>query len=102
MSQSSDGRQLLDGQNGALHMQQFGVLRSLQQEAATRAQLGPQRHDELLAKRIDRRVGYLCKALLEVRVQQPWRCREDRRWRVVAHGPDWVHAVQRHRTDDEL
>ena len=46
---------------------------------------GDQRHHQLLADRVDRRVGDLCKQLFEIVVEGLVLVGQDRQWRVVAH-----------------
>ena len=63
---------------------------------------GHERHDQLLADRVDRRVGHLREVLLEIGVQQlrPVGQRRDRR--VGAHRADRLLAGLRHRRHQEL
>ena len=63
---------------------------------------GHERHDQLLADRVDRRVGHLGEVLLEISVQQlrPVGQRRDRR--IGAHGADRFLAGLRHRHHQEL
>ena len=61
-----------------------------------------QRHHQLLADRIDRRVGDLREILLEVVVEQLRLVREGGDRRVGAHRADGVVGVARHRLQEEL
>ena len=61
-----------------------------------------QRHHQLLADRIDRRVGDLREILLEVVVQQLRLVRQHGERRVGAHRADRIVAFQRHRLEEEL
>ena len=54
-------------------------------------------HDQLLADRIDRRVGHLREVLLEIGEQQLRLVGQRRDRRVVAHGADRLLALRRHR-----
>ena len=55
-----------------------------------------------LAQRIDRRIRHLRKSLPEERVHRPRRPRQRRNRRVVAHRPDGVLALHRHRLQDHV
>jgi hypothetical protein len=59
------------------------------------------RGDDLLADRVDRRVGDLGEELLEVIVEQARLVGEHRERRVVAHGADGLDAVLGHRGEDD-
>ena len=61
-----------------------------------------QRHDQLFAQRVDRRVGDLCKQLLEVGEQHLRPIRQNGKRRVVAHRPDRLLAARRHRADHHV
>ena len=61
-----------------------------------------QRHHQLLADRVDRRVGDLREILLEVVVEQLGLGRERGDRRVGAHRADRVVGVARHRLEEEL
>ncbi len=61
-----------------------------------------QRHDQLLADRIDRRVRHLREQLLEVLEQELRPLGQHRQRRVGAHGRDRLLAVDDHRRDDHL
>ena len=63
---------------------------------------GVDRHDQLFADRVDRRVGHLREQLLEVVVEQLRPLRQHRERRVVAHRADRLDAVDRHRRDQHL
>ena len=67
-----------------------------------RAKPRVQRNHNRLAKRIDGRVRYLCKALTEERVQRTWTARKERQWGVVAHGPNGILAARSHRLQNHL
>jgi hypothetical protein len=59
------------------------------------------RDDDLLADRVDRRVGHLGEELLEIIVEQARLVGEHRERGVVAHGADGLDAVLGHRGDDD-
>ena len=61
-----------------------------------------QRHHQLFADRVDRRVGDLREELLEVVVERLVLVRQHRERRVVAHRADRLLAARRHRLHDEL
>ena len=99
----SQRRDLLRQQDRALELEQARRARaSPRASSAARPDQRPQRHHQLLAERVDRRVGDLGEALLEVGVEQARHPREDRHRGVVAHREDRVLALGAHRADDEL
>ena len=59
-------------------------------------------HHQLLADRIDRRVGHLREVLLEIGVEQLRLVRQRRDRRVVAHRADRFLAGRRHRRHQDL
>jgi len=61
-----------------------------------------QRHHQLLADRVDGRVGHLREELLEVVVQGLVLVRQHGERRVVAHRADRLLTRRRHRLHDEL
>ncbi len=72
------------------------------EQVRPRADERHQAHDQLLADRIDRRVGHLREVLLEVGVQQLRLVRQHRHGRVVAHRAHRLLARVRHRRHQEL
>ena len=66
----------------------LGVAARLLEQVELRAQAGLQRHHDLLAQRIDGRVGDLRELLAEVVVQRARLARQHRQRRVVAHRGD--------------
>ncbi len=68
-------------------------LRRRLEQVALGADRRVDRHDQLFADRIDRRVGHLREELLEVVVEQLRPVREHRERRVVAHRADRLVAV---------
>ncbi len=61
-----------------------------------------QRHHQLLADRVDRRVGDLREVLLEVVIEQLRLVREHGERRIGAHRADGIVALARHRLEEEL
>ena len=72
------------------------------QQVGARADEGQERHHQLLADRVDRRVGDLGEDLLEIRIEQLG-ARRQRRYRGVgAHRADGFLSGQSHRRHQEL
>ena len=84
-------------QDRLVHHELMGVLGTLGEQVALGAHAGPQRHDDRLAGRVDRRVGDLREELLEVAEQRRALVGEDRQRGVVAHRADGLLARARHR-----
>ena len=78
--------QFIVGQQGAAQFDQPGVLRRLFQDVAPVADIGHETHHQLLADRVDGRVGHLGEKLFEVGEKQLGLLGQDRQRRVVAHG----------------
>ena len=80
-----DRSELFVGQNRMRNEQSMAMLLGRFEQV----QLGPdvalQRHDDLFANRIDRRVGHLSKELFEVVIDHPRLVREAGQGGVVAH-----------------
>ena len=72
------------------------------QQVGARADEGQQRHHQLLADRVDRRVGDLGEDLLEIRIQQLGARRQRRNRGVGAHRADGFLSGQGHRRHQEL
>ena len=70
------------------------------EQVRPRAETRVQLDDAGLAQRVDGRIGDLCEALAQIVVDGAWRARERGDGRVVAHGPDGVLAIDRHRLQD--
>ena len=66
------------------------------------ADVGHQRHDQLLPNGIDRRVGHLCKQLLEILEQQLRAVRKDGQGGVGSHGGDRLFPSHDHGRDHHL
>ncbi|MBK7742911.1 MAG: hypothetical protein IPI40_04150 [Betaproteobacteria bacterium] len=72
------------------------------EQVRPRADEGDQRHHELFADRVDRRVGHLREQLLEVAVQRLRPRRQHGQRGVVAHRARRLLARLRHRREDDL
>ena len=72
------------------------------EQVRPRPDKGHERHDQLLADRVDRRVGHLREVLLEVSVQQLRPVGEGGDRRVGAHRADRLLAQLGHRQHQEL
>jgi hypothetical protein len=72
------------------------------EQVGARADEGHQRHDQLLADRVDRRVGHLGKELAEVVVDRLVLGRQHGQRAVVAHRAGGFLAALGHRLEDEL
>ncbi len=70
-------------------------------ESGLRTDEGRDRHDVPLAQVIDRRVGHLSEALLEVTEDDPRRARERRLSGVIAHRGGGLRRIRPHRPDDD-
>ena len=71
------------------------------QQIALRSDRRFHRRDELLADRVERRIGDLREQLLEVVVEQARPFRQHRERRVGAHRPERLFARGGHRTEQE-
>ena len=98
---AADLAELLVGEHGPLQLDAAaGAGLGLEQVAlGAKARLGGS--DDLLADRVDRRVGDLGEQLLEVIVEQPRLVGEHREGGVVAHRADRLHAVLGHRQEED-
>ncbi len=99
--QAPDHGEVLIVQHRAGQAQQMGVGWPLLQQMAAPAQHERQRHDQLLAQRIDRRVGDLGEALFEIVVQRARAVGEHCRRRIVAHRADRLLTVAQHGPQDD-
>ena len=98
----SESGQLLIQEEGAGQVDQARRLRTLFQERVLPAQVRVQRHNDLLAQRVDGRVGDLGELLPEVRVEQARRVLQRRGGGVVSHGAHRLLAGAHHGLDDVL
>ena len=99
--QALDLRHFGVGQNRLLEPEQATLLRSLFEQIPFGADRGDQRRDDLLADRVERRVGHLREQLLEIVVEQLRTVGEDGQRRVVAHRADRLLAIGTHRPDED-
>ena len=100
-----DAAQLLQvavGEEGMRELERVAVLRRLVQDVALGADEAGQRHHQLLADRVDGRVGDLGEHLLEVVEQRLGLVGEAGQRGVDAHRADRLLAVGGHRGEDHL
>ena len=95
-------RQLLVQENGRLKAHEAGVLGRFGEHVFAPAEHCAEAHHELLADRIDRRVGDLCEELLEVGVEQAWLGGQDCERCVIPHRAHGFGAVFEHGFDDHV
>ena len=95
----SERLQLAVEQDRLFEQQLVCVLGRLVEQVALIAQAGREAHHDLLADRVDRRVGDLGEELLEVGEQRRRLVGEDRQRDVVAHRSDRLGAVGGHRCE---
>ncbi len=88
-------------QNRMRQLQRVAVLRRLFQNIALRADVAGQRHHQLLADRVDRRIRHLREQLLEVVKQRLRFIRQASQRRIRAHGAHRLLAVHRHGCDQQ-
>ena len=72
------------------------------QQVALRSDGGGDTGDQLLANRVQRRVGHLSEGLDEVVVEQPGALAQHGHGSVGAHGADRLRAGERHRGNEDL
>ena len=90
-------------QHGLMHFQTRGRFRFVDaKQVGLGADERGQRHHDLFADRVDRRVGHLREQLLEVVVQHLVLARQHRQRGVGAHGTDGFFARGGHRQHQEL
>ena len=97
-----DPRALGVGDHGRLQPQQPTLSRLAVEEIPLTPDRGNHRRDDLLADRVERRIGDLREELLEVVGQQLRPIGEHRQRRVVAHRTDWLGAIGGHGGEDHL
>ena len=88
--------------HGSLEPQEPGLLGLRIEQVPLAADRGDHRGDDLLADRVERRVGHLGEELLEVVGQELRPVGEHGQRRVVAHRADRLGAVGGHRREDHL
>ncbi len=91
--------ELVVAQDRLVEDQLVRVLGRLGEQVALAADPGDQRHHDVLADRVDRRVGDLCEELLEVAEQRRAAVRQHGQRVVVAHRPERLGAAGGHRGD---
>ncbi len=92
-----DSHQVGVGQDRLIEPQQLALGRRLLQQVPLRTDRRHQRSDDLLADRVERRIGHLGEQLLEIVVEQLRTIGEDRQRRVVPHRADRFGGVGGHR-----
>ena len=92
--------QLVVSQDRLVHDEHVRLLGHLGHQVDLGADAGLKAHHDLLAQRIDRRIGDLREQLLEVREQRRLAVGEHRQCGVVAHARHRLLALRRHRRDD--
>ena len=102
----ADGADLLEvlvGEDRLAHFEPLALARAVEvEQVRPRPDERDEAHHQLLADRVDRRVGDLREVLLEVGVEQLRLVGERRDRRVVAHRADGFLAGGRHRRHQEL
>ncbi len=89
-------------QNRLLHLDAAAGFRRLLHQVGLRSDVRHQRHDELLADRIDRRIRHLREELLEILEEQLRPVRQHGERRIGAHRRHRLFAGHDHRRDDHL
>ena len=97
---AAQAHHVLGGEDRMRQLEAAHVLGRLGQQVALGPDEAHQRHDELLAQRVDRRVGHLREELLEVGEQELRAVAKDGERRVVAHRADGLLPPARHGGDD--
>ena len=103
VADGADLLQVLIGEDRLAHLEPLApALADGVEQVGARADEGDQAHHQLLADRIDRRVGDLGEVLLEIGVEQLRLVRHRRDRHVVAHRADGLLAGDRHRGHQQL
>ena len=89
-------------ENRLLDLDAAAGFRRLIHEIGLRPDVGHQRHHELLADRIDRRIRHLREQLLEILEEQLRPIGQHRERRIRPHGRDRLFTGHDHRRDDHL
>ena len=97
----TDFRQVAVGKNRLRHFQAHMRAGMMTEQVRSRPDHGDQRHHQLLADRINRRIGDLSEILLEVVVEQLGLIREHRDGHVHAHRANRILATARHRLKED-
>ncbi len=96
----ADLGEVLVGQDRLRHFEPLVRARLAAEQVRARADHREQAHHQLLADRVDRRVGDLGEVLLEIVVEQPRAVGQHRDRRVGAHRPDRIVAIDGHRLEE--
>ena len=103
VADGADLLQVLVGEDRLAHLEPLAAALALEvEQVRPRPDERDQAHHQLLADRVDRRVGDLREVLLEIGVEQLRLVGEHRDRRVVAHRADGFLAGDRHRRHQEL
>ncbi len=94
---------VLEGEDRLRHLEAHHRLGGIgRQQVGARPDERDERHHQLLADRVDRRVGHLREELAEIRIQRLRAARQHRERRVVAHRADRLLARDRHGREKDL
>ena len=93
---------VLRGEDGMVQLELPAMLGGLDQQVALAADEAHEGHHQLLAQRVDGRIGHLREKLLEVIEEDLRALGEDRQRRIVPHGADGLLAADGHGGDDHL
>ena len=103
LADAPDALQIVVGQDRMRRLEPLLLRGAFEvEQVRPRPDEGHERHDELLADRVDRRVGHLGEVLLEIRVQQLGLVGQRRDRRVGAHRADRFLAGLGHGQHQEL
>ena len=103
VADGADLLQVLVGEDRLAHLEPLAAALAFEvEQVGARADERDQAHHQLLADRIDRRVGDLGEVLLEIGVEQLRLVGQRRDRRVVAHRADGLLAGDRHRGHQQL
>ena len=98
MPDRTDFLKVVVGQNGLPDLKTLLLSVAFKiEDVGARPDEGHEAHDQFLADRVDRRIGYLCEILLEIGIEELRLRRQCRNRRVGAHRPDRFLAGHRHR-----
>ena len=103
VADAADALQVLVGEDRMRRLEPLLLRGAFEvEQVRPRADKGHERHDQLLADRVDRRVGHLGEVLLEISVQQLRLVGQRRNRRVGAHRADGLLAGLGHRHHQEF
>ncbi len=98
----ADTGKFLVGQHGPWDPKLSAMLGRFGEEVLLRSDGRVHRRDQFLADGVQGWIGHLGEKLLEVVEEQLRLVGQDGQRRVVAHGPDRLEPIGRHRTDEDL